>query len=198
MSSQKNNIFKNLVAFICVIVIVISVIGMAFLGLGVKNADKTGTFNLFGKSYHLMQADDMSPVIDLNDMIVVKHCSPTSFKKGDLIAFYYEQFEDEEHILIRRLSDVDGMEYTLTDEKGNKMLVSAEKTRFLGTVDSRSAAPGKMVSNLQAEGGKSVFLWWSLGILFFVTGVTMLLHVIIKNKNSEPDGFDFDSVEFDE
>ena len=197
MCSKKSQGFKSIIAVICSIIIIFSVIGMAFLGIGVKNADKTGTFNLFGKSYHIMQADDMSPVIDMNDMIVVKHCSPTSFKRGDLIAFYYEQFEDE-HILIRRLSDIDGMEYTLTDEKGNKMLVSAEKTRFLGIVDSRSAALGKMVSNLQAEGGKSVFLWWSLGILFFVAGVTMLLHVIIKNKNSEPDGFDFDSVEFDE
>ncbi len=197
MNGKKSQGFKSIIAVICSIIIIISVIGMALLGIGVKNADKTGTFNLFGKSYHLMQADDMSPVIDLNDMIVVKHCSPTSFKKGDLIAFYYEQFEDE-HILIRRLSDIDGMEYTLSDEKGNKMLVSAEKTRFLGTVSSKSAALGKMVSNLQTSGGKSVFLWWSLGILFFVAGVTMMLHVIIKNKNGEPDGFDFDSVEFDE
>ncbi len=197
MSKNNSHSFKSFIAFICSMIIIISVIGMALLGIGVKNADKTGTFNLFGKSYHLMQADDMSPIINLNDMITVKHCSPTSFKKGELIAFYYEQAEDE-HILVRRLSDIDGMEYTLTDEKGNKMLVSAEKTRFLGVVDSKSVALGKMVRSLQTEGGKSTFLWWSLGILFFVAGVTMLLHVIIKNRDNEPDGFDFDSIEFDE
>jgi len=197
LAGKKSFGFKNIIAVICSVIIIVSVIGMAFLGIGVKNADKTGTFNLFGKSYHLMQADDMSPVIDMNDMITVKHCSPTSFKRGDLIAFYYEQFEAE-HILIRKLTDIDGMEYTLSDEKGNKMLVSAEKTRFLGTVTGKSAVLGKMVTNLQTAGGKSVFLWWSLGILFFIVGVSMMLHVIIKNKNDEPDGFDFESIEFDE
>ena len=195
---------KNVFAIVCSFIILCSIIGLILLGIGVKNADKTGTFNIFGKSYHLMQANDMSPVIEENGMIVVKHTAPTSFSQGDVVAFYYGE-ADEQYILIRRLTKMDGMKYTLADQKGKEMVISASETRFLGIVDSKSAFFGKMVLFLQSEDGKTIFLWWSLGILFFIVGVAMMLHVIMKNMNpkytkksfEEKKGFDFNSIDFD-
>ncbi|MEG2597726.1 MAG: S24/S26 family peptidase, partial [Oscillospiraceae bacterium] len=163
------------------IVILFSVIGMILLGIGVKNADRTGTFNLFGRSYHLMQSEEMAPAINNEDMIVVKHTPATSFQQGDLVAFYQEQ-DGKDHLMVRRLLAADGTDFVLADEAGNQVMLSATDTRFLGTVGSKSAILGKAVLFLQSDDGKAMFLWWCFGILFFIIGITILAHVILKNK----------------
>ena len=128
-----------------------------------------------------MQSSDMAPSINNSDMIIVKHAPPTSFAQGDLVAFYQEK-DGVDHLLVRRLLQVNGVEYIVADEAGAQITLSAEETRFLGTVQSKSALLGKAVLFLQSEDGKPIFLWWSFGILFFVVGLTILLHVIFKNR----------------
>ena len=181
MDKKMSQGTKNIITVVCSFIILCSIVGLILLGIGVKNADRTGTFNLFGKSYHLMQSSDMAPSINNSDMIIVKHAPPTSFAQGDLVAFYQEK-DGVDHLLVRRLLQVNGVEYIVADEAGTQITLSAEDTRFLGTVQSKSALLGKAVLFLQSEDGKPIFLWWSFGILFFVVGLTILLHVIFKNR----------------
>lgn len=105
------------------------------------------------------------------------------FAQGDLVAFYQEK-DGVDHLLVRRLLQVNGVEYVVADEAGTQVILSAEDTRFLGTVQSKSAVLGKAVLFLQSEDGKPIFLWWSFGILFFVVGLSILLHVILKNRRA--------------
>ncbi len=184
MDKKMSQGTKNIITVVCSFIILCSIVGLILLGIGVKNADRTGTFNLFGRSYHLMQSSDMAPSINDNDMIVVKHAPATSFAQGDLVAFYQEK-DGADHLLVRRLLQVNGAEYVVADEAGTQVTLSVEDTRFLGTVQSKSALLGKAIVFLQSEDGKSIFLWWSFGILFFVVGLTILLHVIFKNRHPE-------------
>ncbi len=209
LNKTMSSTFKYIIAIVCSFIILCSIIGLIILVIGANNADKTGTFNIFGKSYHLMQSNDMEPVINNNEMIVVKHIPSTSFIEGDLVAFYYEQFNGE-YLLVRRLEKIDGMDYFLLNEKNEEIIISAGDTRFLGIVTSKSAFLGKMLVSLQSKDGKMIFIWWSLGILFFIAGITMMIHVILKNKYEEPEEaeikpikeevnkkFDFSDIDFD-
>lgn len=211
MDKKMSQGTKNIITVICGFIILCSIVGLVLLGIGVKNADRTGTFNLFGRSYHLMQSNDMAPSIHDSDLIIVKHAPPTSFAQGDLVAFYQEK-DGVDHLLVRRLLQINGVEYIVADEAGTQVTLSAEDTRFLGTVRSKSALLGKAVLFLQSDGGKSMFLWWSFGILFFVVGLTILLHVVFKNRRpQEPPHeddedpaygtltkeFTFDNIDFD-
>ena len=213
MDKRMSQETKNIVTVVCGFIILCSMIGLILLGIGVKNADRTGTFNLFGKSYHLMQSNDMAPLISNNDMIVIKHAPPTSFAQGDLVAFYQEK-DGIDYLMVRRLLQVNGVEYIISNEEGAQFSLSAEETRFLGTVQSKSAFLGRAVVFLQSEDGKIMFLWWSFGILFFIVGLTILLHVIFKNRHPyessvEQDAdeenvygtwtedFTFDNIDFD-
>ena len=194
MDKQMSQGTKNIITVVCSFIILCSIIGLILLGIGVKNADRTGTFNLFGRSYHLMQSGDMAPSINNKDMIIVKHDPPTSFAQGDLVAFYQEK-DGVDHLLVRRLLQVNGVEYVVADEAGTQVILSAEDTRFLGTVQSKSAVLGKAVLFLQSEDGKPIFLWWSFGILFFVVGLSILLHVILKNRRPQEPPHEDDEVE---
>ena len=84
MDKKMSQGTKNIITVVCSFIILCSIVGLILLGIGVKNADRTGTFNLFGKSYHLMQSSDMARAIKNSDMIMVKHTAPTCFAQGDL------------------------------------------------------------------------------------------------------------------
>ena len=79
--------------------IVVGLIVMLVLALGTAGAKKEGTFSLFGRSYHLNQSEQMSPIIEKNDLIAIRKTAPTSFQMGDLIA-YYQTDGGREYLII--------------------------------------------------------------------------------------------------
>lgn len=161
--------------------IVLLLCGIVLLGIGSLSVGKTGTFNLFGYSYHLNKSDTLSPAIMRNDLVVVKHLPVTEFSEGNLIAFYQENENGGSDLLIRRLAEINGNELAIMDEAGETAILSADSTRFLGVATSKSTRLGKMVLFLQSDSGRSMFLWWAVGIFAFLIGVIILVHILLKS-----------------
>lgn len=153
--------------------------GMLLLGVGVGNAGQTGTFNLFDRSFHLNKSDDMAPDLRKNDLVVVEHLSFAELKVDDFAAFYMEA-EGEEHLLIRRITKVNGMTYTVADSAGEEFEISADSCRILGKATLKSEGLGQAVIFLQTADGRMIFIGWTAGIAVFLVGLTILLHVLWK------------------
>ena len=180
---------KIAVTILNMALILVGIAAMLILALGTVGARNGETFALFGRSYHLNQSDQMSPVIEKNDLITVRGAAPTSFRMGDLIA-YYQEDGGKDYLVIRKLVGMVGSEYYLEDGDGVQTVVDAGTTRFLGTVEARSPKLGVAVQFLQSKEGKKIYLWWTVSLLFLLIGAITLLHVILKNagrRESEED-----------
>lgn len=184
------------------LLIICSIAGMILLGIGMSNANKTGTFNLFGYSFHLNKSTAMEPDIMRNDLVVVRHGDFSEISVGDYAAFYYEE-DGEEHLLVRRVRAVSGLTYRVADTSGGTLEISAENARFLGVAVQRSAALGQAVLFLQTEDGKMIFLGWTAGIAICLIGLTILFHVIwkllaVQRREGPADGITGETLDFDE
>lgn len=166
--------------------VILGLVIMLLLAVGIAGARSSGTFTLFGRSYHLIQSEQMSPAIEKGDLVVVRNMPPTSFQMGDLIA-YYEREGDQDYLIVRQLTGIMDATYYLADGSGNQTQVAADTTRFLGRVESRSTSLGTAVQFLQDREGRKIYLWWTVSLLFMLTGVIILLHVILKNRQPRPD-----------
>ncbi len=184
------------------LLILCSIVGMVLLGVGVSNANKTGTFNLFGYSFHLNKSTAMEPDIMRNDLVVVRHADFSEIEAGDYAAFYYEE-DGTEHLLVRKVEAVDGLTYRVADTSGNALDISAENARFLGIATQRSEALGQAVLFLQSEDGKMIFLGWTAGVAICLIGLTILFHLIWKmlaqQRSAGPaDGITGEVLDFDQ
>ncbi len=177
MNSKK--IIQGCISGLLLLLVVLSLVGILMLWTGVHNADRTGTFNLFGYSFHLNKSTAMEPLMMRNDLIVVKHTNFSQIRENDFAAFYY-QTEDGEHLLVRKVEKIDNLVYTVTDTAGGKLEISAENVRFLGKATSRSPKLGRAVLFLQTDDGKMIFLGWTAGIALCLVGLTILVHLIRK------------------
>lgn len=182
------------------LLILLSVLGMALLGAGVHNADKTGTFSLFGHSYHLNKSADMEPDIQKNDLISIRHAEFSDVQPGDYIAFFYRDSQEQE-VMVRRVQAIDGAVCQVADTSGNTLELTAENSSFLGLAEGRSPSLGKAAVFLQTEDGKMIFMGWTAGIALFLLGFTLLFHVVWKllgTPRGPSDGITGEPLRFDE
>ena len=189
-TSAAGRVIRIVISVLLLLLILACLVGIAFLGTGVGNAGRTGTFNLFGRSFHLNKSDDMEPDILKNELVVVRHTDFSDLKTGDLAAFYFEE-DGEEHLLIRRIQSIDGLSYVVADNAGNSLELSADTCRFLGKATSKSAALGQAVIFLQTEEGRMIFFGWTAGITVFLLGFTILIHVLwkmLRSRRAGPQG----------
>lgn len=177
---------KAAVTVLNIVLVLLGLIAMLVLAVGTIGAKSNGTFGLFGRSYHLNQSEQMSPMIEKNDLVTIRETAPTSFQMGDLIAYYHEE-EGKDYLIIRKLVGMVGSEYYLEDGDGVQTVVNASETWFLGKVESRSPKLGTAVQFLQSKEGKKIYLWWTVSLLFLLIGIIMLLHVILKNVGRQDD-----------
>ena len=182
------------------LLILLSVLGMALLGAGVRNADQTGTFSLFGYSYHLNKSADMEPDILKNDLISIRQAEFSDVQPGDYIAFSYLDGQEQE-IMVRRVQSVDSAVCQAVDTAGNVLELTAENCRLLGLAEGRSPSLGKAAVFLQTEDGKMIFMGWTAGIALLLLGLTLLFHVIWKligTPRGPSDGITGVPLRFDE
>ena len=162
------------------ILVLLGLTAVLLLSMGTLGARSGGTFSLFGRSFHLNQSDQMSPMVEKGDLVMIRNMAPTSFQMGNLIA-YYQRADGKDYLIIRELVGMVGSDYYLEDGEGNQTIVAAGETRFLGRVESRSPKLGLAVQFLQSREGKNIYLWWTASLLFLLIGIIVLLHVILKN-----------------
>ena len=178
-AGKTSRIVRIVISALLILLILASLTGIFLFSAGVRNADQTGTFNLFGRSYHLNKSAAMSPNIEKNDLIVVRHMPFSSLREGDLMAFYMEE-DGKEHLLVRRIQSIQGITYTVTDNADETLELSADTCRILGKATSKSAALGKAVIFLQTSEGRMIFFGWTIGITLLLLGLTILIHLLWK------------------
>ncbi len=197
MNQTKSSRFAAVVSIINLVLFVVGVFAAVTLIAGMKNAERTGTFSVFGYSLYLNKTEAMAPTYEKNEVLFIKEKELVNCKLGDDIAFYY-QSDDEEYIGIRTLLLVDGTELILTDGQEEELVLNADDIRVIGTVSGHSALLGKMVMFLQTDDGKVMFLWWCVGIVCFLSGVTLLAHVLSSVKRRNQTGkTDYHTVDID-
>ena len=197
MNQTKPSRFAAVVSIVNLVLFAVGIFAAITLLVGMKNAERTGTFSVFGCSLYLNKTEAMMPDYEKNDVLFIKEKDLVNCKLGDDIAFYYQAGE-EEYIGIRTLLLVDGTELVLTDGAGEELVLDAEEIQVIGKVSGHSAFLGKMVVMLQTDDGKVMFLWWCIGIVCFLCGITLLAHVLSSVKNRKAAGkTDYHTVEID-
>lgn len=186
--TNTGRIVRIVISALLTVLILLCMTGIILFGIGIRNADRTGTFNLFGRSFHLNKSTAMAPDIEKNELVVVRHMPFSELREGDFIAFYLQDGE-EEHLLIRRLQSIQGITYTVADNNEEPFEISADTCRILGKATSKSAMLGQAVIFLQTSEGRMIFIGWTAGIAAFLLGLTILFHLLWKMLLPKPKEF---------
>lgn len=178
-ATNAGRIVRIMISALLIVLILACMTGIIFFSVGVRNADRTGTFNLFGRSFHLNKSTAMAPDIEKNELVVVRHMPFSELREGDFVAFYLQDGK-EEHLLIRRVQSIRGITYTVADNSEEPFEISADTCRILGKATSKSAMLGKAVIFLQTAEGRMIFFGWTAGVAAFLLGLTILFHLLWK------------------
>ena len=138
---------------------------------------KGGTFSIFGNSWHYYQSDVMSGEVERNELLIINQDSPTTFEPDDLIAFYANDAKGTRVIQIARLISVTDNYYEVTEATGDPFILDSTDTVFIGKVEMHSKLLGHLVQQMRTKEGRQIFLGWSVALLLFSCGLTILLHV---------------------
>ena len=138
---------------------------------------KGGTFSIFGNSWHYYQSDVMSGEVERNELLIINKDTPDTFQPDDLVAFYATDAKGTRVIQIARLiSDTDNY-YEVTEATGDPFILDSTDTVFIGKVEMHSKLLGHLVQQMRTKEGRQIFLGWSVALLLFSCGLTILLHV---------------------
>ncbi len=138
---------------------------------------KAGTFSIFGKSWYYYQSDVMNGIVERNELLIINRETPAQFQPNDLIAFYENDAKGTRVIQIARLQEVQGNQYLVSEAQGEPFILDSSTTVFIGQVTSHSKTLGKIVQQMRTKEGRKIFLGWSVSLLLFSWGLTLLLHV---------------------
>lgn len=174
MPIQKQAVRSGVLTAVNCLLIVLILLFSAVLALG---SLRGGSFNLFGCSWHYYQSDVMTGEIERNELIAINDDQPADFQPDDIVAFYADDTSGRQVIQIARLLSVNGDEYTVTESDGEPFILSSRETVFIGTVAFHSEWLGSLVQQMRTREGRQIFLGWSVAILMFACGLTILLHV---------------------
>ena len=138
---------------------------------------KGGTFSIFGNSWHYYQSDVMSGEVERNELLIINKDMPDTFQPDDLVAFYATDAKGTRVIQIARLISVSDNYYEVTEATGDPFILDSTDTVFIGKVEMHSKLLGHLVQQMRTKEGRQIFLGWSVALLLFSCGLTILLHV---------------------
>ena len=138
---------------------------------------KGGTFSIFGNSWHYYQSDVMSGEVERNELLIINKDTPDTFQPDDLVAFYATDAKGTRVIQIARLISVSDNYYEVTEATGDPFILDSTDTVFIGKVEMHSKLLGHLVQQMRTREGRQIFLGWSVALLLFSCGLTILLHV---------------------
>ena len=138
---------------------------------------KGGTFSIFGNSWHYYQSDVMSGEVERNELLIINKDSPDTFQPDDLIAFYDNDAKGTRVIQIAKLISITDNYYEVTETTGDPFILDSTETVFIGKVEMHSKLLGHLVQQMRTKEGRQIFLGWSVALLLFSCGLTILLHV---------------------
>lgn len=138
---------------------------------------KGGTFSVFGNSWHYYQSDVMSGEVERNELLIINKDSPDTFQPDDLIAFYDNDAKGTRVIQIAKLISITDNYYEVTETTGDPFILDSTETVFIGKVEMHSKLLGHLVQQMRTKEGRQIFLGWSVALLLFSCGLTILLHV---------------------
>ena len=137
---------------------------------------KGGTFSIFGNSWHYYQSDVMSGEVERNELLIINKDTPDTFQPDDLVAFYATDAKGTRVIQIARLISVSDNYYEVTEATGDPFILDSTDTVFIGKVEMHSKLLGHLVQQMRTKEGRQIFLGWSVALLLFSCGLTILLH----------------------
>ena len=112
MPIQKQAVRSGvLTAANCLLIVLI----LAFSAVLALSSLRSGSFSIFGCSWHYYQSDAMAGEIERNELIAINNDQPADFQPDDIVAFYADDASGRQVIQIARLLSVNGDEYTLVE-----------------------------------------------------------------------------------
>lgn len=176
---RQGRITKNAVghAVMTVINCLLIILCLLFSVVLALSSMKAGTFSIFGKNWYYYQSDVMSGEVERNEHLMINHDTPSEFQTDDLIAFYETDAKGTRVIQIAKVQQVEGNRCLVQEAEGDPFVLDGSTTVFIGRVTSHSKLLGRIVQQMRTKEGRKIFLGWSVAILLFSCGLTILLHV---------------------
>ncbi len=139
---------------------------------------------IFGHHLYINGNDNLKPVMNKDDIIIVKPTSVTAIKLGDFLC-YYPTVDDWQEVQFGKIEKIDSDEMILSDKLGHTATFSINEIVVVGKATGRIAYLGKAVLFLQSGNHRSSFYICIGAITLILLGVTFLLHIKIKLRREQ-------------
>ena len=177
MAGKGRSVWSVILTVFNGVLLLLGLLMAALLMMGTSGAKQNGTFSIGDYRFYLNKSAGVAEEIQKNDLVIIKDCDLTSYKIGDVVAFFYD-YGGEEKLTLKEF-------FGVSDMTGEEYLLPAAETNFAGVVVKSSTFLGKTVRFLQTADGKVLFLWWCVGLTLFAIGVNLLLYVITRSRGQQ-------------
>ena len=139
---------------------------------------------IFGHHLYINTNNNLKPVMNKDDIIIVKPTSITAIKLGDFLC-YYPASADEQEVQFGKIEEINADEVSLSDKVGHNTSFSINDIVVIGKATNKISYLGKAVLFFQS-GSNRISFYVSVGaITLLLLAITFLLHIKMKSRQEQ-------------
>ncbi|MDD6237319.1 MAG: hypothetical protein PUB00_08065 [Clostridiales bacterium] len=139
---------------------------------------------IFGHHLYINTNNNLKPVMNENDIIIVKPTSITAIKLGDFLC-YYPASSDEQEVQFGKIEEINTNEISLSDKAGHNTVLSISDIVVVGKATTKISQLGKAVLFFQSASNRISFYLSVGAITLLLLAITFLLHIKIKSRQEQ-------------
>ena len=128
--------------------------------------------------------NNLKPVMNKNDIIIVKPTSITAIKLGDFLC-YYPVSADGQEVQFGKIEEINADEISLSDKAGHNTALAINDIVVVGKATNKISYLGKAVLFLQSGNNRISFYICVGAITLILLAITLLLHIKIKSRQEQ-------------
>ena len=139
---------------------------------------------VFGHHLYINTKNNLKPVMNKNEIIIVKPTSITAIKLGDFLC-YYPVSADGQEVQFGKIEEINADEISLSDKAGHNTALAINDIVVVGKATNKISYLGKAVLFLQSGNNRISFYICVGAITLILLAITLLLHIKIKSRQEQ-------------
>lgn len=139
---------------------------------------------VFGHHLYINTNNNLKPVMNKNDIIIVKPTSITAIKLGDFLCYYPVSANGQE-VQFGKIEEINADEISLSDKAGHNTALAINDIVVVGKATNKISYLGKAVLFLQSGNNRISFYICVGAITLILLAITLLLHIKIKSRQEQ-------------
>ncbi len=179
---EKNGKIRVVLTVVNIVLIVFCVISTVFMLIPIVfNHITKQDQSVFGNYLYINNNNNLAPVMEENDLVIVKPMSITQLSLGDFLC-YYSAEDTEKNALFGKIVGFSDDELDLSDKEGHSTTVKVEDIIVVGKATNTIFALGSVISFFHSPGNRLLFYIIVGASALILSGITIILHVVMNTK----------------